>query len=337
MAAPWRDWRSTALLALLLAGGCSDPATPDGAAQVNQDAGNQTQVQPSTRKPVTARDADALARLFDCVRTGDSALVSAHRGGPGPGLPENALITLAAGRALGIRLFEVDVATTRDGVLLLYHDDALGRTSTGAGIIADIDHADLAGIRLKDSNGRVGEARITQLAEALDWAVRNDAVLGLDIKRSTRFEDVIDAVGSAAAQGHVYLISYSLGAARKLHRLAPELIISLPLADQGDLRAARAAGIADDRMLAWTGLGPDVNAGSLPARAFEAAKVEIIYGTLGRAGQRLDDRFAADGVTDEYAGLVDAGVRIIATDAPRVARRQLLMSGKAADACWAAP
>jgi glycerophosphoryl diester phosphodiesterase len=62
--------------------------------------------------------------------------VSAHRGGPGPGLAENAIPTfrntLIAARGA---FLEVDVSQTADGVLVLMHDDRADRTTTGTGAI----------------------------------------------------------------------------------------------------------------------------------------------------------------------------------------------------------
>ena len=47
-----------------------------------------------------------------------------HRGARGL-FPENTLEGFAAAIALGVRAFELDVAVTRDGVVVLSHDPAL--------------------------------------------------------------------------------------------------------------------------------------------------------------------------------------------------------------------
>ena len=59
------------------------------------------------------------------------------------------------------------------------------------------------------------------LREALDWA-RDRTVLELDIKQDVRFEDVIAEVRAADAMSRVVFIAYSVGAAARLARLAPE-------------------------------------------------------------------------------------------------------------------
>jgi len=62
---------------------------------------------------------DNLPSLFDCVRESNGVLIASHRAGPAQGFPENALQTLGYGFSKGIRVFEIDIATSRDGVLFL--------------------------------------------------------------------------------------------------------------------------------------------------------------------------------------------------------------------------
>jgi glycerophosphoryl diester phosphodiesterase len=71
--------------------------------------------------------------------------------------------------------------------------------------------------------------------------------------------------------------------------------------------------MADPRLLLFAGTAePD------PAlvRRFAALRVEIIIGTLGRPGERLDDRYLADGDGRDYAELAALGVQLIASDQP---------------------
>nr|WP_281277521.1 glycerophosphodiester phosphodiesterase family protein [Hankyongella ginsenosidimutans] len=181
-------------------------------------------------------------------------MASAHRGGPGPGLPENALETLAAGFAAGVRLFEVDVRRTKDGVLVLLHDETLERTTTGSGSLRSHSLQELAGVRLKDDAGALTQGRLPTLADALTWAVKRGAYLQLDIKPEVRFEDVVAAVWQARAADSVILIVYSTQAASRLARLAPDMTISAPAETAQDLTALQNAGVGLGRLAAWTGL-----------------------------------------------------------------------------------
>lgn len=62
--------------------------------------------------------------------------VIAHRGYSAVA-PENTLAAIVAGARCGADWIEVDVATSRDGVPYLLHDDTLDRTTSGRGALAD--------------------------------------------------------------------------------------------------------------------------------------------------------------------------------------------------------
>src|SRR5690606_35917448 len=100
-------------------------------------------------------------------RPGAPVLVSAHRGGPRPGLPENALATFEYALNFAPALLETDVRRTADGTLVLLHDETLDRTTTGAGPVAARTLADLRTLYLLDPEGTATPHRIPTLAEAL--------------------------------------------------------------------------------------------------------------------------------------------------------------------------
>lgn len=62
----------------------------------------------------------------------------AHRGGAGQA-PENTLPAFEAAISLGYRYLETDVHVTRDGVLVVFHDPRLERTTDREGVITDLD------------------------------------------------------------------------------------------------------------------------------------------------------------------------------------------------------
>lgn len=81
-------------------------------------------------------------------------LLSAHRGGAGRGLPENCMATFEATVQRGWSLLEIDLRTSKDGVIVLMHDPTLDRTSNGTEPIKDRTLAELReleGRRARDS------------------------------------------------------------------------------------------------------------------------------------------------------------------------------------------
>jgi glycerophosphoryl diester phosphodiesterase len=263
------------------------------------------------------RRAPDLSRRLDCLRDEGVAVVAAHRGQPDQTAAENAMSSFRASLAAGIAFLEIDVATTKDGVLVLMHDDTLDRTTTGSGPVAERTWAEIQALRVKRPDGTVLEDRVLTLASVLDWGREAGAHFELDVKRTTRFSDVVDAVRRARMQDRVLVVTYTLADAQTVHRLDPTLMISVTMEKPEDLQAATAV-LAPHRLLGWTGTRDPQ---SRPFAALRAAGIEPIFGTLGRPGARLDDVYMADGNPSEYADLVTAGVVMIASDNALAAQR----------------
>ena len=265
-----------------------------------------------------------LNDFFDCLDDADRALVSAHRGGPLPGLPENALETVQATLGAVPALMEVDVAQSSDGILFLMHDDSLERTTTGAGEASEMAWADLQKLRLEDEEGNATNFKPPAFSDILAWA-KTRTILQIDFKRSARYEDVISEIYRQDAEDRVILIAYSMASAQKLHRLAPDMMISLSVSSQSDLNRAVAAGIPENRLLAFTGIEePQPRL----FRLIDQRRVEGIFGTLGGSSS-IDAEIARTGDEARYGEIAAMGADIIATDRPREAHAALAAAGRA--------
>ena len=273
----------------------------------------------------------ALAAYFDCVRERGVA-ISAHRGQPSPDAAENAVSSiLATGRAIPGAIVEIDAVLTRDGHLVLMHDEGLDRTTTGRGRVADLTLAQVQAARLKTPRGRVLAEAPPTLAEALAAAGEVGAIASIDLKPADEAATValaravVDEVRRIGAEDRVILITYSHATARAVAELAPEMMISAGASKVEDLDGLNLA-----QILAWTGTREE-----RPAvwKALKAAGVEAQFGTLGPDGRRRDDLYAADGDPSEYRGLFENGVTVIATDTPLVVRRVLAPEVAAAAQC----
>jgi glycerophosphoryl diester phosphodiesterase len=270
-----------------------------------------------THRPY-ARVHPELSWVFDCLRTNRFALVSAHRGQKDPQAPENSLASFRNTLERGPILMEIDIARSADGVLMLLHDDTLDRTTTGSGPIAERTYRQIRQLYLKDAAGNVVEDRVPTLEEALIWGKRNGAILQLDLKRGVPLGEVVQAVRQARMERQVILIAYSHADSVAMMRAAPEMMLSA--SGRNAAETNRLLALANPRMLVFTGVGE-------PAPEFlarlDAARVEAITGTLGKPGERLDDRYMADGKGSEYADLAARGVALIASDRPVDAWRAL--------------
>ncbi|MEO1489289.1 MAG: glycerophosphodiester phosphodiesterase family protein, partial [Pseudomonadota bacterium] len=260
-----------------------------------------------------------LSAYLDCLEREGKTLISAHRGGPSPGLPENGIETMDAVLAAIPAIMEVDVARSRDGVHFLMHDRTLDRTTTGSGTASEQDWSDIRQLKLRDRAGWVSPYTVPSLENALKWA-KGKTVLQLDFKRSANFEEVIAMVRAQDMANSVILIAYTVGQARRLHELAPEMLLSYSVSEPGDLTEIVEAGVPADRIIAFTGtrtVRPDLYA------QLDAQDVEVIFGTLGRPDRSLDGVFKRFGTDERYAELSEGGVDILGTDRPRDAAAAL--------------
>jgi glycerophosphoryl diester phosphodiesterase len=307
------------IFALVLAA-CEQPARQSGADQTSGQA---------------LAPAD-IGAFFDCLRERGQSVVAAHRGGPAPGYAENAIETFANTIAQTPALLEIDIRRTKDGVLVLMHDETVDRTTTGAGPLDQLSLAELQALRLEDNGARALEAQAPTLRSALDWA-KGKAILELDVKRGVAFEDVVAEVRAAQALDRVIFITYSDDAAVRVHRLAPDMMLSVSIDEISDLDALAARGVDLTRVLAWTGTEAPNAALNL---ALAARGVEAMFGTLGHPERSWDGRFAREG-REQYAAFAETGLTLIATDRPREAARDLDVhdgvAGYGALQCAAAP
>lgn len=250
-----------------------------------------------------------LPAFFDCLRARGQTQVAAHRGGPEAGYAENAIPTFEHTLTQAPAWLEVDVTRTRDGELVLMHDDEVDRSTTGEGRVSSLTLAELQALHLRDQDGKVLDAHPNTLAEVLDWA-DGRTVLELDVKRSVSYEDVAEAVSEAGAMGRVVFITYSVDGASRLHRVAPEAMIYTTINSARDVDELERRGVPLSQIVAWTGNEePDSALNTMLA----ARGVEVNFGTLGD----WDRRFEREGA--QYAAFAETGVQLISTDTPAAA------------------
>lgn len=94
--------------------------------------------------------------------------------------PENTLAGMRAAHAHGVRYVEFDAKLTRDGVVILMHDETLDRTTDSVGLVAERDYADLAQVNAGKPIPGHGFEKIPTLAETI--ALLADLGMGANIE-----------------------------------------------------------------------------------------------------------------------------------------------------------
>ncbi len=209
----------------------------------------------ATEVSAATSPAPSLRRQFECLPE-EAAFIAAHRGtSKGEGLAENSASALKALIDAGITVAEVDVAGLKDGTHILFHDGVWDEKSTGNGPVAASSWADAEKILLQDTDGDLTADRPVKLVDAL--AIAKDRLyLEIDFKSSAKYETVIEAVRDAGMANQVILIAYNDAQARKMAKLAPEMMLSVGVSEQGAIEGLEQQGVKRENMNAWVGRGP---------------------------------------------------------------------------------
>lgn len=238
-------------------------------------------------------------------------LLHAHRGGARAGYPETALETFEHTLRHTWAVLEVDPRPTSDGVLVLFHDPTLERTSTGQGRVADHAWADLQELRLKDPDGNVTPFRIPTLDEALAWA-KGRTVLLLDDKGG----DVIDrarAVQRQQAHAWAIVMAYSFEDARRLYEFDRDILMQVFLPDADAIDRFDTTGVPWQNVVGFV-----THTEPSDADVFERIAANGALGVLGTS-RTIDRAFLAgridrDGLTTAYRRAIEAGTHIVEAD-----------------------
>jgi glycerophosphoryl diester phosphodiesterase len=160
--------------------------------------------------------------------------VIAHRGFSGAA-PENTLAAFKRAMDLGVDMIELDVHLTKDGEVVVIHDDTLNRTTNGRGKV--VDHT-LNELKQFDAGSWFGSQfsgeKIPTLKEVLELA-RNRVVLHIELKEGGlgpyTVKDLADRslqeVGKAGMLNHVLFGSFNRPALDRIKEENPGLPVAL--------------------------------------------------------------------------------------------------------------
>ena len=154
--------------------------------------------------------------------------VTGHRGAAGLE-PENTLRSIRKAIELGVDRVEIDVRVTRDGHLVVIHDEAVDRTTNGHGRVKDLTFNE---IRQLDAGK--GE-RIPTLEEVLNLT-KGKVILQIELKAREATEPTVHLIERNNAEREVVITSFMHELLRKVHDLNPSLRTGALFFDvQGDI------------------------------------------------------------------------------------------------------
>lgn len=187
----------------------------------------------------------------------------AHRG-LSAGVPENTLAAFRRSIERGVAIIELDLRVTKDGQLVVIHDDRLDRTTDCSGEVAEMELA-----RIKGCDAGGGE-RIPSFAEVLALVRSRPVRILADVKDGTPLGPVLDTVRERGAAQQVILGLRSARDIARARQALPETTILAYLPKVSDSKSFAEAGSdvirlwsdwvkADPSLVACTrALGPQV-------------------------------------------------------------------------------
>lgn len=153
-------------------------------------------------------------------------LVWAHRGASGYA-PENTMEAFEKAAEMKADGIELDVQMTKDGELVVIHDETIDRTSDGHGWVKDLTYAKLSSHNFNKTHPEYENTRIPTLEEVYEWIKGTDLTLNVEIKTGVVFypdiEDrVLDLTARYGIEDKVIYSSFNHYSVRKIKELNPD-------------------------------------------------------------------------------------------------------------------
>lgn len=147
---------------------------------------NGKKEEPVIIKPTPPISTETVVDIISELKNADSkmVLVQAHRG-DWKNAPENSLEAIRKCIEMGVDIVEIDVQKTKDGILILMHDETVNRTTTGTGLVSNLTLAEIKALYLKKlpnlsiSTGTITAERVPTLKEAMEL-MKGKVLVNLD-------------------------------------------------------------------------------------------------------------------------------------------------------------
>lgn len=144
--------------------------------------------------------------------------VVGHRGAPREE-PENTLASFERAMTIGVDWIEFDLRKTKDGVLVVIHDDSVDRTTNGRGKVSDMTFDEIR--RLDAGNGQ----RVPSLQEVIDLS-RDKVKMDMEIKEDGIEADVVSAIENNSIMAHCMVSSFLLRTIENVKDLNSHIMIA---------------------------------------------------------------------------------------------------------------
>lgn len=182
-------------------------------------------------------------------------LISAHRGAADLA-PENTLPALEKALEIGIPMLELDVRASRDGVLYNLHDPRVDRTTDGRGRLSRMPSARVDALSAKEDRRRKPLPAGVPRTEAILSLLQDRALFYFDVKKGVKLASLLELVRRYGLERKALFWFKDSSQARKLKRLAPELLLKMNAATPREMLARQERYGADVIECSWEDYRP---------------------------------------------------------------------------------
>lgn len=154
--------------------------------------------------------------------------VIAHRGYSGK-YPENTMLSFQKAVEAGCDGIELDVQLTKDGEVVVFHDEKVDRTTDGAGAVKDYTLEELKKLNAAKLFPRLTDFEaVPTLDEYCAWMAKNDIFTNIEIKTGVYYyEDIekktVDVIRKYGLEDRIIFSSFNPESLSRTLQLAPEI------------------------------------------------------------------------------------------------------------------
>ena len=162
-----------------------------------------------------------------------SMKIWAHRG-CSQNYPENTLLAFQkAAEIKGLTGIELDIQLTKDGHMVVFHDEKVDRTTNGTGELKNYSLSELKELKIDVGDGKYERIpTIEEVLDLLDYRLREGLLLNVELKNSVfpyegMEEKIIELIRERGLQNQVVYSSFRALSLEKIRSLEPEAQIGI--------------------------------------------------------------------------------------------------------------
>jgi len=144
----------------------------------------------------------------------------AHRGAS-EYYPENTLSAFYAGVEMGANGVETDIHRTKDGVLVLFHDDDIARVTNGTGQVSDYTYRQLLELDVHNA-AKTRTDKICTFQDFLKYFGDKDLVFAIELKQDGVEKETIDMLEACHMRERTILTSFNFESLKNAKAYAPQ-------------------------------------------------------------------------------------------------------------------